>query len=318
MSKRSFCTQPGSAYPWAPLRRYIFENQGSLKRMYGEFRQSNIVQEEIDRFTARYEMFDAHGFTEFEIRRAKAAQEFIVDSGEGLRESHKSTFHFPSSSPLTSTSLPASEFVTSVPSSVSTTTASTTTSTTTTPKPVTTTTTQPTTEKQEYETQPEVTETILQDENDEDDSETSTHVLNFEDDLSSRDELPLEPLDNTLTGQAETPKEEVKGYPACPITQEVVAPYWANNTRGETLALLNVYPFEQYIHWEKCAHEGEQMFCREGCKCEQQYRLHRLLAFDPKSECRGIFADWFRFPGSCACVCYDSLPDRINSRKARL
>ena len=39
---------------------------------------------------------------------------------------------------------------------------------------------------------------------------------------------------------------------ACPVKEEVVAPYWANNTRSEILALLNLYPFEQYVHWEKC------------------------------------------------------------------
>lgn len=39
---------------------------------------------------------------------------------------------------------------------------------------------------------------------------------------------------------------------ACPVKEEVIAPYWANNTRGELLALLNLYPFEQYVHWEKC------------------------------------------------------------------
>lgn len=39
---------------------------------------------------------------------------------------------------------------------------------------------------------------------------------------------------------------------ACPVKEEVVAPFWANNTRGEVLALLNYYPFEQYVHWEKC------------------------------------------------------------------
>jgi hypothetical protein len=43
------------------------------------------------------------------------------------------------------------------------------------------------------------------------------------------------------------------------------------------------------------------MLCRPGCKCEQQYRLHRLLAFDPNNECRGIFSDWFRFPSYCVC-----------------
>merc|ERR1712079_56383 len=33
---------------------------------------------------------------------------------------------------------------------------------------------------------------------------------------------------------------------------------------------------------------------------------HRLLAFDPTNECRGIFSDWFRFPSFCICKCYNS------------
>ena len=52
---------------------------------------------------------------------------------------------------------------------------------------------------------------------------------------------------------------------------------------------------------EKCKFEHEEMLCRKGCRCEQQYRLHRLLAFDPNNECRGIFSDWFRFPSYCIC-----------------
>ena len=88
---------------------------------------------------------------------------------------------------------------------------------------------------------------------------------------------------------------------ACPVREEVFAPYWANNTRDNTLAILNLYPFEQYIHMETCRFENEEMLCRKGCKCEQQYRLHRLLAFDPTKECRGIFSDWFRFPSYCVC-----------------
>ncbi|XP_059096917.1 protein spaetzle 4-like isoform X1 [Tigriopus californicus] len=91
---------------------------------------------------------------------------------------------------------------------------------------------------------------------------------------------------------------------ACPVKEEVVAPYWANNTRNQVLALLNLYPFEQYIHMETCKFENEQMMCRDGCRCEQQYRLHRLLAFDSNNECRGIFSDWFRFPSYCICKCY--------------
>ena len=75
---------------------------------------------------------------------------------------------------------------------------------------------------------------------------------------------------------------------------------------GLTLALLNLYPFEQYIHMEICRAEYDEMLCRPGCRCEQQYRLQRLLAFDPSNECRGVFSDWFRFPSFCICKCYDS------------
>ncbi len=51
-------------------------------------------------------------------------------------------------------------------------------------------------------------------------------------------------------------------------------------------------------------------------RCEQQYRLHRLLAFDPNNECRGIFSDWFRFPSFCVCKCY-SVPEQLVADLAR-
>ena len=54
----------------------------------------------------------------------------------------------------------------------------------------------------------------------------------------------------------------------------------------------------QYIYNR---HEHHEMLCRPGCKCEQQYRMHRLLAFDPSNECRGIFSDWFELPSFCVC-----------------
>ncbi|XP_005184799.1 protein spaetzle 4 [Musca domestica] len=123
---------------------------------------------------------------------------------------------------------------------------------------------------------------------------------------------------DTMKQEQPAPVLNVKGVNACPVKEEVVAPFWANNTRGEVLALLNLYPFEQYVHWEKCTHEHKQMYCREGCRCEQQYRLHRLLAYDPHNECRGIFSDWFRFPSCCICKCYNiPLDFRATSRSPR-
>ncbi|XP_013148365.1 PREDICTED: uncharacterized protein LOC106110945 [Papilio polytes] len=110
---------------------------------------------------------------------------------------------------------------------------------------------------------------------------------------------------------------KLRGANACESKEEMAAPFWANSTRGEVLALLNMYPFEQYIHLETCVHERKQMYCREGCRCEQQYRLHRLLAYDPRNECRGIFADWFKFPACCVCRCYD-VPLEFRARSPRL
>ncbi|XP_049876370.1 protein spaetzle 4 [Pectinophora gossypiella] len=110
---------------------------------------------------------------------------------------------------------------------------------------------------------------------------------------------------------------KLRGANACETKEEMAAPFWANSTRGEVLALLNMYPFEQYIHLETCVHERKQMYCREGCRCEQQYRLHRLLAYDPRNECRGIFADWFKFPACCVCKCYD-VPLEFRARSPRI
>jgi len=107
-------------------------------------------------------------------------------------------------------------------------------------------------------------------------------------------------------------KYEGESQHACPVLNEVFAPYWVNNTRNQVRAILNLHPFEQYIHMEKCLNEGEEMLCRKGCRCEQQYRLHRLLAFDPNNECRGIFSDWFRFPSYCICKCYNFPSDFLS------
>ncbi|KAJ8669317.1 hypothetical protein QAD02_000576 [Eretmocerus hayati] len=137
-------------------------------------------------------------------------------------------------------------------------------------------------------------------------------------DVAAKDKHdPLQQQQQPQQQQA-PPVLKVRGINACPVKEEVVAPFWANNTRGEVLALLNLYPFEQYVHWEKCTNENKQMYCRDGCRCEQQYRLHRLLAYDPSNECRGIFSDWFKFPSCCICRCYElPLEFRVTSRSPR-
>ncbi|XP_046406778.1 protein spaetzle 4 [Ischnura elegans] len=144
---------------------------------------------------------------------------------------------------------------------------------------------------------------------DEEEEDENTALSEDEDDFMSTEEED-DDLTGYPSGSKVPPSTKLRGVNACPVKEEVVAPFWANNTRGEMLALLNLYPFEQYVHWEKCTFEHRQMFCREGCRCEQQYRLHRLLAYDPRNECRGIFSDWFKFPSCCVCMCYN-LPSEL-------
>lgn len=83
---------------------------------------------------------------------------------------------------------------------------------------------------------------------------------------------------------------------ACPVKEEVVAPFWANNTRGELLALLNLYPYEQYVHWEKCTFEHRQMYCRDGCRLilhrtNKEYFAESISILDA-SNSTGCIAFW--------------------------
>ena len=41
--------------------------------------------------------------------------------------------------------------------------------------------------------------------------------------------------------------------------------------------------------------------CNRDCSCEQKYKWHRLLSYDPNNDCAGIFMDWFLFPSCCVC-----------------
>lgn len=296
MSLNTFCTQPGSAYPWSSVRRYIYENQGFMRRMYGEQRQSQVLKDEIEEIRGKYDSIYFYG-------RGRAQNHNIGFGGRSV--SHDMT---PTISSATTFSSLNSSFDLMPNKSLE----------------------RNKTYDSEQKSSPESDSNVneegigVETTEFETSSPTTTGANNHELNDVPNPELYMSSVTPQTTTTNE-PKEEQnetqpkKGVNACPIKEEVVAPYWANNTRGEILALLNVYPFEQYIHWEKCAYEGSQMFCRDGCKCEQQYRLHRLLAFDPKNECRGIFADWFRFPSCCVCICYD-LPEsiRLNRRKARL
>merc|ERR1712001_433688 len=93
---------------------------------------------------------------------------------------------------------------------------------------------------------------------------------------------------------------------------EVTTPYWATNSKGKVRAIVNNKQFEQAVHQEICR-TSRTFRCAGDYGCEQKYKWHRLLAYDPnQGECGGIFMDWFLFPSCCACRCRKNpLIDRL-------
>jgi len=95
----------------------------------------------------------------------------------------------------------------------------------------------------------------------------------------------------------DTGKEDV-----CQSQVEIVTPYWASNSNGKVRAIMNNKEFEQAIHQEICS-KSTTARCSRDCSCEQKYKWHRLLAYDPNNDCAGIFMDWFLYPSCCVCRC---------------
>jgi len=98
-------------------------------------------------------------------------------------------------------------------------------------------------------------------------------------------------------GDKKSGKEDV-----CQSKVEIVTPFWASNSNGKVRAVLNNKEFEQAIHQEICSKSSTSR-CNRDCACEQKYKWHRLLAYDPNNDCAGIFMDWFLFPSCCVCRC---------------
>lgn len=89
---------------------------------------------------------------------------------------------------------------------------------------------------------------------------------------------------------------------SCESTIERNTPYWASNSAGQVRAIVNTELFPQAVHQEICRFNSTSS-CGGKCRCEQKLAYHRLLAYDPKDDCKGIFIDWFLFPSCCACRC---------------
>lgn len=48
LTVQSYCNLPGSLYPWHAVRRFVHENQGMMKRMYGDVKHISVLRTEIN------------------------------------------------------------------------------------------------------------------------------------------------------------------------------------------------------------------------------------------------------------------------------
>jgi len=100
---------------------------------------------------------------------------------------------------------------------------------------------------------------------------------------------------------ADPPQDNTKAD-VCESKVEVTTPFWASNSNGKVRAIVNNEQFEQAVHQEICT-KPSTLRCNRDCSCEQKYKWHRLLSYDPNNDCSGIFMDWFLFPSCCTCRC---------------
>ncbi|KAL0822087.1 hypothetical protein ABMA28_005452 [Loxostege sticticalis] len=331
LTKHTYCTTPGSSYPWQAIRRFVRENQGLMRRMYGEERHISVLKAELENFIDDDDLDAPPDFAE-DIIKTKLK---YSKRGHGRAMKDKPHFRPIQSSDKNKKADNDSLRVKPLDASGNSTklnrvdsgnkTSSTNNGTLSDDKGI------------SYKTKLESIAHIEINNLDPDvitldavikqNASTLPPTLLFSEhekvkvdriDTIANDKKEEQPLKPTHQPEKIRPSViKLRGANACETKEELLAPFWANNTRGEKLVLVNMYPYEQYIHLETCVHERKQMYCREGCRCEQHYRLHRLLAFDPHNPCRGIFSDWFKFPACCVCRCYD-VPLEFRARSPRL
>merc|ERR1739838_738129 len=129
-------------------------------------------------------------------------------------------------------------------------------------------------------------------------------IDNFDDDEqkgSARNETDSERVKRQAE-IPETPEQDNTKADVCESKVEVSTPFWATNSNGKVRAIVNNEQFEQAVHQEICT-KASTLRCNRDCSCEQKYKWHRLLSYDPNHDCSGIFMDWFLFPSCCTCRC---------------
>ncbi|XP_042231430.1 neurotrophin 1-like isoform X1 [Homarus americanus] len=98
------------------------------------------------------------------------------------------------------------------------------------------------------------------------------------------------------------------GHFVCESSVQYVRPGWAQNVRGEWLAILNTDKFPQTIRTEICRYGGKRCEYLPPCyksRCAQRFSYVRLLCVDPYHPSIKPVVDVFPIPTACSCFVED-------------
>lgn len=73
LSREGYCARAGSTYPWHAVKRFVRENQGLMRRMYGDQRHISVL---------RAEFVEGDGDDDDEVFRRRYAKEQDLENNE--------------------------------------------------------------------------------------------------------------------------------------------------------------------------------------------------------------------------------------------
>ncbi|KAK4317128.1 hypothetical protein Pmani_011762 [Petrolisthes manimaculis] len=98
------------------------------------------------------------------------------------------------------------------------------------------------------------------------------------------------------------------GHFVCESDVDYVRPGWAQNVRGEWVAILNTDKFPQTIRVEVCRYGGKRCEYLPPCyksSCVQRFSYVRLLSLSPYHPSHRPVVDVFQIPSACSCFVED-------------
>lgn len=98
-------------------------------------------------------------------------------------------------------------------------------------------------------------------------------------------------------------QQSALGYKRQTLMKSRSLSYFPFAHSGRTFFTLNHDDYKTFLSLFFLYRKVQTSRCAGECGCEQKYKWHRLLAYDPDNDCKGIFMDWFLFPSCCVCRC---------------